>query len=102
MAKTFGENLESLMREKRFSVSIIAKELKLPAKTIHEWVGKDGRMPRNPDVLKRLADVLNVTVYFLLYGEEDPRSPINDFLDKTEIHTGIYEITIKKVNSKSK
>jgi transcriptional regulator with XRE-family HTH domain len=102
MARSFGENLETLMREKRFSVSVIAKELSMPAKTVHEWVGKDGRMPRNPDVLKRLADLLNVTVYFLLYGEEDPRSPLNHFLEKTEIHTGMYEITIKKVNSKSK
>lgn len=103
MAKySFGENLERLMKEKRYNVSSLAQELGIPSKTVHEWVGKGGRMPRKPEVLRQLSDVLNVSVYCLLYGEEDPRSALNQILEKTEIHTGLYEITIKKVNPKER
>lgn len=100
MAKSFGENLEKLMSERRFSVSALAKHLAIPSKTVHEWVGKGGRMPRNPDVLKKIAMILDVSIHFLLYGDEDPKSSITQILEKSEIHTGLYEITIKKVNPK--
>jgi transcriptional regulator with XRE-family HTH domain len=97
---SFGENLEKLMKERRFSVAALAKHLGVPAKTVHEWVGKGGRMPRDPEALKKIAEQLDVSIYFLLYGVEDPKSAFAQILEKTEIHTGLYEITIKKVNSK--
>lgn len=99
--KSFGQNIEELMTQKRYTVSTLAKELKVPAKTVHEWVGKNGRMPRNPDVIRKLSEILSVSLHFLMFGEEDPRNPLNQFLEKTEIHTGLYEITIKKVNPKN-
>ena len=99
-SKSFGENLEALMKEKRFSVSALAKELELPSKTVHEWVGKGGRMPRNPDVLKRLSEVFGTSVHHILFGVEDPKSGLGVLLESSEIHTGLYEITIKKVNSR--
>lgn len=99
-SKSFGENLEKLMKERRFSVSALAKHLEVPAKTVHEWVGKGGRMPRNPEVLKNIAGILDVSIHFLLYGAEDPKSSLTQLLDKSEIHTGLYEITIKRVSPK--
>jgi hypothetical protein len=57
-------------------------------------------MPRDPQVLKKLAEYFDCSVYFLLFGEEDPKSLIGEILEKTEIHTGIYEISIKKVKTK--
>lgn len=103
MAKhSFGENLERLMKERRYTVASLAKELGTPSKTVHEWIGKGGRMPRNPEVLRQLSEVLNVSLYCLLYGEEDPRSALSQILEKTEVHTGLYEITIKKVNPKDR
>ena len=95
---TFGENLENLMTERRYTVSGLAKELKLPAKTVHEWIGKGGRMPRNPEVLKKLSKVFGVSVHYILFAEEDPKNSLNSLLESTEIHTGLYEISIKKVN----
>lgn len=99
--QSFGQNIEELMTQKRYTVSTLAKELKVPAKTVHEWVGKNARMPRSPEVIRKLAELLGVSIYFLMFGEEDPRNPLNQFLEKNEIHTGLYEITIKKVNPKN-
>lgn len=99
---SFGEILEELMASKRVSISMLAKELAVPAKTIQEWVGTGGRIPRNLDSIKKLSEYFDVSVHYLLFGEEDARNIINDILEKTEIHTGMYEITIKKVKQKNR
>ena len=94
--KTFGENLKDLMKRDRVSVAELGKAVGEPTKTIQEWVGR-GRTPRSLDAIPKLAAFFNVSTHFLLCGEEDPRSGIGQLLDKTELHTGLYEISIKKV-----
>lgn len=100
MKRNFGEILHSLMKERRISGRSLAKEIGVPYKKLQEWLGPGARMPRDPEVLKKVSDYFNVTIHFLLFGEEEPRSLIGEFLDKTEIHTGFYEITVKRVNTK--
>lgn len=97
MKHSFGNNLESMMKKKNFSARSLSKQINVPYKTVQEWIGSTGRMPRDPEVLRKLADIFNCTVYYLLYGEEDPKTLIGEILERTEIHTGLYEITIKKV-----
>jgi len=99
--KSFGLVLESLMRERNLSVRALAKELKLPHKTVAEWIGASGRVPRHPESLKKLAEYFGVSIHYLLFGEQDPHNFISDVLDKTELHSGLYEITIKKVKTRS-
>lgn len=99
MTKTFGEVLKQLMSERNLSVSHLAKAINCPPKTVQEWLGPHGRIPRDLDVLKRLAQFFNCSTHSLLFGEEDPRGILGDILEKTEIHTGLYEITIKKVKT---
>ena len=99
--KTFGENLKALMERDRVSVAEIAKAIGEPVKTVQEWIGLSGRTPRSLDVIPRLAAFFKVSTHFILSGDEDPRSIISDILEKTEIHTGLYEITIRKVKQKT-
>lgn len=100
MGKSFGENLKLLMQQKNLSASRMAKDIGVSAKTILEWTGKGGRMPRDPNHIKSLCDYFQVSTHQLLFGEDDPRSSIEAILDKTEVHTGTYELTIKRVNIK--
>jgi len=103
MAKmTFGENLKALMEAHRLSVSELAKGLGESPKTVQEWVGSGGRTPRKLEAIRKLADYFECSIHFLLYGEEDPKSALGILMDKTEIHTGLYEITIKKVSTKER
>lgn len=97
---TFGEVLEKLMKDKRISTKELASAVGVPAKTVTEWIGKDGRTPRNTDTIKKLSNFFDVSTHYLLFGEEDPKNIINELIEKTEIHTGLYEITIKKVKQK--
>ena len=101
MSKMFGTTLKQLMNERNLSAAQVAKGINCPAKTVQEWLGPNGRVPRDLEVLKRLAEFFKCSTHFILFGEEDPRSVISEILDKTEIHTGLYEITIKKVKRTS-
>ena len=101
MKKTFGVILESLMQERRISIRQLAKELGVPPKTVQEWVGQNGRTPRHSESIKKLAEFFQCSIHYLLFGEEDPNNPLNAILEKTEIHTGLYEISIRKVKTKT-
>jgi len=94
----FGGRLKQLMKKKNLTGKKLSRDLDISYNSIQEWLSS--RMPRDPQVLKKLSNYFGVSVYFLLYGEEDPASLISNILDKTEIHTGLYEISIKRVKTK--
>ncbi len=102
MSNTFGKTLAELMKQKGVSGRVLANKLGVPHRTVQEWVGSHGnRMPRDPAILKNLSSYFSVSVHFLLYGEQDPRNPLNELLEKTELHTGLYEVTIRRVQPKN-
>lgn len=94
----FAKTLKTVMRQQAISTAELAKEINVSPKTIADWL--TGRTPRDLDAVKRCADHLKVSVHYLLYGQDDRSSLIEDILHKTEIHSGLYEITIKKVSPK--
>jgi transcriptional regulator with XRE-family HTH domain len=102
MKRNFGDILHALMKERKISGRSLAKELDVPYKTLQEWLGPGARMPRDPEVLKKVSDYFRVSVHYLLFGVEDQRSLIGEILDKTEIHTGLYEITVKRVGPRNR
>jgi transcriptional regulator with XRE-family HTH domain len=97
---SFGKNLERLLRQNNLSGRQFAKEIGINYKTVQSWIGADGSFPSDPTVIKKISVRLNISVHELLYNEPDPKSLLGELLNKTEVHTGLYEITIKKVNVK--
>jgi len=95
----FGERLKSLMAEKNLSAKALSRKLGVPYNTLQEWLSS--RIPRNPESLKKISAYFNISVHFLLFGEEDPSSLIGNILEKTEIHTALYEISIKRVKARN-
>ena len=98
--KNFGEVLEGLIDSRGISIAALARKTDINPKTLSEYVGKDGRFPSSPDVLTKLAAFFRCSVHELLTGEPDPNSVIGSILEKAEIHTGLYEVTVKKVKLK--
>ena len=96
----FATTLKTLIRQKASSVNELAREINVSPKTINDWL--TGRTPRDLDAVKRCAEFFDVSVHFLLYGEDDRQNIIEELLEKTELHTGLYEISIRKVSSKRK
>jgi len=99
MGRVFGNNLMELIKARNLSVAQLAAELKQSRKTVQEWV-TNSRIPRDPLVLKALSERLQVSVHYLLYGYEDSQDLIATILEKTEIHSGLYEISIKRVTTR--
>ncbi len=96
----FGQRLEKLCKERGIAVNELARRISISSKTVHEWVGLSGRLPRNPEHIKALAQFFGVTVNFLLFGEESHIN-LESLISKTEIHTGLYEISIRRVSPKN-
>ena len=100
MKKPFGTTLNELMQNRKLSSRALAELLGVPYRTVQEWIGPGNRIPRDPGVLKKLAEHFQCSVHYLLFGVEDPNSILSEILDKSEIHTGLYEITIKRVKTR--
>lgn len=100
--KEFGVTLERLLKEHKMTISHLAKAVGVSPTTAQEWIGAKGRFPSKPRILQKIAHTFGITVHELLFGEPDPMGVIGQILEKTEIHTGLYEITIKKVNTKGR
>jgi len=97
----FGERLEKLCKDRGISINELSRRIGVSSKTVHTWVGKNGSTPRRPDDLKKLCDFFGVSLEFLVFGE-DRSENIEALFSKSEVHTGLYEITIKRVAKKDK
>lgn len=94
----FAKTLRTLIRQRASTTGELAKEINVSPKTINDWL--TGRTPRDLDAVRRCAEFFNVSVHFLLYGEEDRKNFIEDILEKTELHVGLYEITVRRVTKR--
>lgn len=94
----FAKTLKTLIRRRATTTNELAREINVSPKTISDWLS--GRTPRDLDAVRRCSEFFGVSVHYLLYGEEDKKNLIEEILEKTEVHTGLYEISIRKVISK--
>ena len=88
------ENLQRICRERKISVTELARKSKVPQPTIHGWV--TGRKVQNIDDLKKVCDVLEVSLHFLLYNQPDPYEVPSEEILK-ELFRGDIRVTIQKI-----
>ncbi|WP_041577345.1 helix-turn-helix domain-containing protein [Bdellovibrio bacteriovorus] len=97
----FGNTLKTLLSQKSLTAKDLSRDLNIPYRTVQEWLGAGGRIPREAETIKSLSNYFGISTHYLLFGEQDPREEFISLIDKAEVHTGLYEITIKKVKTKS-
>lgn len=98
-SKTFGENLERLIKERNLSARQLAKEIGVKPSSLHDWIGKNGKFPKNPEVYRLISEYFDISLNELLFGEPDKKAQtIEQLIDKQEVFSGVYEITLKKIN----
>ena len=98
--KDFGVTLEKLLKKHNMNISQLARSVGVSPTTAQEWVGAKGRFPSKPRILQKIAQTFGLTLHELLFGEPDPMSLVGQILEKTDIHTGLYEISIKRIRAK--
>ncbi len=85
------ETLPALLRNKDITIKELSRLSEVSPSTIYEW--KNGRIPANIQNVRAVAEILEVTLYYLLYGTHDPQSSTHEISENIE---GTYLITIKK------
>lgn len=65
-----SKNLTKLCKAKGFTIAGLAKESGVKQPTLHGWT--TGRSVQNLDDLKKVCNVLEVSLHQILYGEPDP------------------------------
>ncbi|MDE7399886.1 MAG: helix-turn-helix transcriptional regulator [Oscillospiraceae bacterium] len=63
---TFYDRLHALCKEKNITLSKMLNELGLSTGSTGNW--KKGQLPKG-DVLKKIADYLNTSIDYIVYGE---------------------------------
>jgi predicted transcriptional regulator len=97
MGLKLKENLRNILKERNdLSVSSLARLAGVSKSNIQGWL--DGSSP-NLVQLDRVAKILNVDIEYLAFGrKEEVEECLESVLNKVLIHTGLYEVTVKKVS----
>lgn len=87
-----AKNLNKLCAEKGMTLTQVARLSGVKQPTLHGW--STGRAVKKIDDLKKVCDVLKVSVHFMLYGTPDPHEQSNQLLE--EIFSGDIRITLHR------
>ena len=67
------ENLVRLSKARGWSLSYLARQAHVPKATLHGWI--TGRAVRDLEQVRRVALVLKIPLYGLLFSDRDPYGP---------------------------
>jgi len=93
----FATNLNKILKEKGLTKKALSDATGIPQSTISEWCG--GRGPTLSEPVIKLAQYLGVTLEFLVTGKNIEEQLLNDIINEntfTQIHRGVYRITVEK------
>ena len=62
--------LPELLARNGVSLSHLAKETGVPKSSLFDWT--TGRVPRNLNDVKKISSYFEVSLHYLLFGQEDP------------------------------
>lgn len=91
---SFAENLLRSMKNKGLSFADLSKKSGVSKSTIHGWT--TGRRVQDLKELKRVAQVLEISLHELVFSEPDPFETRHEELLK-ELFSGDVRITVHKI-----
>lgn len=89
-----GLNIQKICKSKRLSLSQLSKRAGVPTTTLHAWT--TGRKSINPDQIRKVATVLEVSLHELLFDEPDPFEAKPTEILK-EIFSGDVRVTLHRI-----
>lgn len=86
-------NLKHLLAQNDMTASQLSRKSNVPKTTLGEWLA--GGNPRDLNKVKQVADVFEVTVDELCFGNGSPkRQSLKDF--EEEIFAGNFDVILRK------
>lgn len=94
-----GEMIQYHCKKKSWSLTKLSKESKVALSTIHGWTTERTR----PDIqqLRKVAAALQVPLFQLAFGENDPHEIVGEEILK-EIFTGDVRVTLHRIERRRK
>lgn len=89
-------NLAALLKAQGLTAAELSRRANVPKQSISQWLG--GSEPRKLLHLKRVAEVLGVTVDALCFSTEAGSNNMLSILAQDGWIAGTFEIKIRKVN----
>lgn len=91
-----ASNLKKILEDKEISVSELAKKTGVPKSTILTWLAG-----RTPDLIQldKVTQFLDVSIDEIAFDRKR-EDILSQLFEKVEVHSGLYEISIKKVSKK--
>ncbi len=87
--------LTQTMQSRGLTLTKLAQKSGVPKPTLHGWM--TGRRAMDPDQLRKVASVLRISIYELMFGGPDPyHSRAGESLK--EIFAGDVRVTIHQIN----
>lgn len=83
------KNLSKLCKERQFTIAELARQSGVSKSTLHGWM--NGVKVHNLDHLRSLDSVLQISLYRLLFDEDDPFRCADEKVKEAELE-GIEEI----------
>lgn len=90
-----GKNLVKLCDERHLTLSKLAKLSGTKQSTLHGW--STGRAAHNLDDLKKVCEVLKVSVHFILYGTQDPYESAPE-ISLEKLFKGNFQVTFRRID----
>lgn len=94
LPEDIGARLENLLRREGKRASQVALALNIPKASLSCWIGRGSKGPRDPMIIKRLAEYFGVSFSYLFMGTEELSSPRGG---SEEVYR--FEVTIRTLKS---
>lgn len=88
-----GPTLQRLLKERNMTMKELSFESGVPLSTLAHF--KNNRPPKDIASVQLLADSLECTLHFLLFGENENKSEPGDIA--AELFSGVFEVTVKRI-----
>lgn len=88
--------LKDLLKNRRLTLKEVSLASGVAVSTLGEWL--NNRQPKSPVQVKKVANTLEVSLNYLLFGEPDRYERIN--LTQAlgdEVLSGVFEINVRRV-----
>lgn len=94
-----GKVLMELMNKNNYSLKELAQISGVPQSTIAHL--RANRKPRDISTVNALAEVFDITLHEMLYGEPDARNTLEITKRiETELFNGVFELSLKRIDKK--
>ena len=101
MATKLKDNLTKLMKDRNISLTKLARSTGIAKSSLHGYMNSENTEKVNVSHIKKISEVLKVSMHQLLFSEFDPNEPRSNQTEiLKEIFSGDVRVTLHRIEKK--